>query len=141
MVGWAAITQSTANCQLQCLECLHDKAFMRLTCKLLRLKLSEALLVTTGKKAYLVERLLQHEASYVQGTSGLSAMSRGCADPTPSDATDGTDDGEQDESTSLYLLAASGSAIAPPTPDGSSETSESSHDDQTASEETPDIVP
>ena len=26
MLGWAAITQSTANCQLHCLECLHDKA-------------------------------------------------------------------------------------------------------------------
>eukprot|EP00731_Ephydatia_muelleri_P015222 Em0008g942a len=79
------------------------------------------------------------QATSLEGTSGLSTMSRGCADPTPSDVADGTDDAEHDESTSRCLLAASGLAIAPPTPDGSSETSESSLDDQTASEETPDI--
>ena len=44
---------------------------MRLTCEVLRLKLREAHLVTIGNKADIVERLLQHEASYVQGPSGL----------------------------------------------------------------------
>ena len=47
------------------------QALMRLTNEALRAKLTEANLDTTGTKVALVERLLQHEASYVQGSSGL----------------------------------------------------------------------
>ena len=44
----------------------------RLTCEVLRLRLRNAHLSTTGKKSALVERLLQHEDSLQQGTSGLA---------------------------------------------------------------------
>eukprot|EP00731_Ephydatia_muelleri_P001036 Em0001g1036a len=114
---------------------------MRLTCEVLRLKLMQAHLVTTGNKADLVERLLQHKASYVQGPSGLPARSGG-SESTVSDPTDGTDDADQDENTSRYSLAASNPAIGTPTPDGrSSETSEDSPGDQAACEEALDVAP
>ena len=86
------------------------------------------------------ERLLQHKASYVQGPSGLPARSRG-SESTVSDPTDGTDDADQDETTSRYSLAASNPAIGTPTPDGSSETSEDSLGDQAACEEALDVAP
>ena len=43
-----------------------------LTCEVLRLRLRNAHVSTTGKKSALVERLLQHEDSLKQGTSGLA---------------------------------------------------------------------
>ena len=52
------------------------KNLMCLTCEVLRFRLMEAHLVTTGNKAALVERLLQHEASYVQGSSGFYTAPR-----------------------------------------------------------------
>ena len=57
------------------------------------------------------------------------------SESTVSDSTDGTDDADQDETTSRYSLAASNLAIGTPTPDGSSETSEDSLGDQTACED------
>ena len=106
------------------------------------IELMEAHLVTTGNKADLVERLLLHEASYVQGPSGLPAMSGG-SKSTSYDATDDTDDADadQDETTSRYLLAASGPAIGTSTLDDSGETSEGSLGDQPAGEETAEVVP
>ena len=118
-------------CQLHCFVTTKPNApHMRGT----PLKLMQAHLATTGNKADLVERLLQHEASYVQGSSGLPARSGG-SESTVSDSTDGTDDADQDETTSRYSLAASNLAIGTPTPDGSSETSEDSLGDQTACED------
>ena len=99
----------------------------------------EAHLVTTGNKADLVERLLQHKASYVQGPSGLLALSGG-SKSTSYDATDDAD-ADQDETTSRYSLAASGPAIGTPTLDDSGETSEGSLGDQPAGEETAEVVP
>ena len=132
MVRWAAITQTKAK-SASCIVSSRQ-SLMRLTCEALRLKLMQAHLATTGNKADLVERLLQHEASYVQGSSGLPARSGG-SESTVSDSTDGTDDADQDETTSRYSLAASNLAIGTPTPDGSSETSEDSLGDQTACED------
>ena len=55
------------------------QSLIRLTCEALRCKLSEVHLTTTGNKAAFMERLLQHEASYVQGPSGISSRSTGHA--------------------------------------------------------------
>ena len=101
------------------------QSLMRLTCEVLRLKLKQAHLVTTGNKADIVERLLQHEARYVQGSSGLPTRSGG-SESTVSDSTDDTDDADQDETTSRYSLTASNQR--------SSETSEDSLCNQAACE-------
>ena len=140
MVGWAAITQSKAKAA-SCI--VYDVVTTKPNAphiEVLRLKLMQAHLVTTGNKADLVERLLQHKASYVQGSSGLPSWSGG-SESTVSDPTDGTDDADQDETTSRYSLAASNPAIGMPTPDGSSEMSEDSLGDQAACEEALDVAP